>query len=104
MSNDLERVRDNQARMRLEIDLDGGETAFAAYEIVPGAMRFHHTVVPQSHGGKGIGTTLIKAAIALARKNGRTIIPICPFFRAYFRKHPDEMDIIGAEHRHLVEG
>ena len=103
MDNFLEPARDNRGRMRLEIDLGDGETAFAAYQLSPGALRFHHTVVPEGHGGKGIGTALVRAAIALARESGLKIVPVCPFVRAYFRKHPDEMGIVQASHRHLVE-
>ena len=103
MSDNPDAVFDNKPRKRLEIALGGGERAFAAYELEDGAIRFHHTVVPESHGGRGIGTRLIKAAIAHAREADRKIIPICPFFQAYFRKHREEADIVAADYRHLVE-
>jgi predicted GNAT family acetyltransferase len=31
------------------------------------------------------------------------VIPICPFFRAYLKKHPEEQDLVQPEHRHLIE-
>ena len=81
-------VRDNQERHRFEIDLGDGEYAFAAYNLLPGAIRFYHTEVPESHGGQGLGTALIRAGLAAARERGLKVIPICPFFAAYLRNHP----------------
>jgi uncharacterized protein len=96
-------VRDNPAHSRFEIDLGDGEYAFAAYNLLPGAIRFYHTVVPESHGGQGLGTLLIKAGLAAARERGLKVIPICPFFRAYLKKHAEEQDLVDPEHRNLIE-
>jgi uncharacterized protein len=96
-------VHDNPARHRFEIDLGDGEYAFAAYNLLPGAIRFYHTVVPQSHGGQGLGTALIRAGLSAARERGLKVIPICPFFAAYLRNHPEEQDLVDSAHRHLVE-
>ena len=95
-------VVDNMARHRFEIDLGDGEFAFAAYNLLPGAIRFYHTEVPESHGGQGLGTMLIEAGLAAARERGLKVIPICPFFRAYLKKHPEQQDIIDPEHLNLV--
>lgn len=96
-------VIDNPTRNRFEIDLGDGEYAFAAYNLLPGAIRFYHTVVPESHGGQGLGTALIKAGLSAARERGLKVIPICPFFRAYLKKHAEEQDLVPPEHRHLIE-
>lgn len=95
-------VLDNLSRHRFEIDLGNGEVAFAAYNLLPGAIRFYHTVVPESHGGQGLGTALIKAGLAAARERGLKVIPICPFFAAYLRKHPEEQDIVDPAHFDLI--
>ena|SRR5687767_3990138 len=95
-------VTDNPARHRFEIDLGGGELAFAAYNLLPGAIRFYHTVVPESHGGQGLGTALIEAGLAAARLRGLEVIPVCPFFAAYLRKHPEQQDLVPPEQRHLI--
>lgn len=96
-------VVDNPEHHRFEIDLGGGEVAFAAYNLLPGTIRFYHTVVPESHGGKGLGTALIKAGLAAARARGLKVIPTCPFFRAYLKKHPDEQDIVDPAHFYLLQ-
>ena len=96
-------ARDNPERHQFEIDLGGGEYAYAKYNLLPGAIRFYHTVVPESHGGQGLGTALIKAGLASARERGLNVIPICPFFRAYLTKHAEEQDLVPPEHRNLIE-
>ena len=96
-------VIDNPARHRFEIDLGDGEFAFAQYNLLPGAIRFYHTVVPDSHSGQGLGTALIRAGLAASRERGLKLIPICPFFAAYLRKHPEEQDLVPPEHRHLID-
>lgn len=96
-------VRDNVEHSRFEIDLGDGEYAFAAYNLLPGAIRFYHTVVPESHAGQGLGTALIKAGLAAARERGLKVIPICPFFRAYLQKHVDEQDIVDPDHLYLTQ-
>jgi len=95
-------VRDNPDRNQFEIDLGDGEFAYAKYNLLPGAIRFYHTVVPESHGGQGLGTALIKASLAAARERGLRVIPICPFFRAYLKKHPEEQDIVDPAHLNLL--
>jgi len=96
-------IRDNVEHHRFEIDLGDGEFAFAAYNLLPGAIRFYHTVVPESHGGQGLGTALIRAGLAAARERGLKVIPICPFFRAYLKKHVDEQDIVDPDHLYLLQ-
>jgi predicted GNAT family acetyltransferase len=96
-------VTDNPDRNQFQIDLGGGEYAYAKYNLLPGAIRFYHTVVPESHGGQGLGTALIKAGLAAARERHLKVIPICPFFRAYLKKHPEEQDIVDPAHRNLIE-
>ena len=96
-------IRDKVDKQQFEIDLGNGELAFAAYNLLPGKSRFYHTVVPESHGGQGLGTALIKAGLAAARERGLKVIPTCPFFRAYLINHPDEQDIVDPDHLYLLQ-
>ena len=102
MENARPVIRDNVDQHRFEIDLGDGEFAFAAYDLLPGAIRFYHTLVPESHGGQGLGTALIEACLRAARERGLKVIPTCPFFRAYLKKHPDEQEIVDPDHLYLV--
>ena len=46
---------------------------------------------------------MVRAGLAVARHRGLKVIPICPFFAAYLRKHPEEQDLVPPEHRHLID-
>src|SRR5262245_16872940 len=95
-------VRDNPARHRFEVDLGDGLFAFAAYILSDGKITFTHTDVPASHEGQGLGTMLIKAGLAAARERGLNVIPLCPFFAAYFRKHPEVQDLLDRSYREIL--
>ena len=86
-------VVDNPARHRFELEADG-HIAFAAYEREDGIITFTHTIVPGALQGRGIGSTLIKAALAAVRAEGLKVVPECPFVRAYIEKHPEEQDLV----------
>ena len=87
-------VRDNPAEHRFEIDLGDGSFAIAQYTLPEGKIMFTHTEVPPEHEGKGLGTMLIRFALQSARERGLKVIPICPFFAAYIRKHDEEQDLL----------
>lgn len=87
-------VRDNPARHRFEIDLGDGTFAVAEYTLPAGKIMFTHTEVPPAHEGQGLGTLLIRRALASARERGLKVIPICPFFAAYIGKHAKEQDLL----------
>ncbi|MCO6386322.1 GNAT family N-acetyltransferase [Aliihoeflea sp. 40Bstr573] len=53
-----------------------------------------HTEVPEAFRGQGVGLKLVERAVADARDDGRTIIPLCPFAAAQFRKHPEWADTL----------
>ena len=92
-------IRDNPDRNRFEADLSDGSAAFAAYMLEPGKIILTHTEVPPQHEGKGIGTALIRFALAAARERGLEVVPLCPFFAAYIAKHPEEQDLLGPKWR-----
>jgi len=87
-------VRDNADRHRFEIGLGDGSLAIAQYRVANGKITFTHTEVPPEHEGKGIGSALIRFALASARERGLKVIPICPFFAAYMKEHREEQDLL----------
>jgi predicted GNAT family acetyltransferase len=95
-------VRDDPERRRLEIDLGGGSLAIAEYTLPAGKIMFTHTEVPPEHEGKGVGSALIRFGLGLARKCGLQVIPICPFFAAYIKKHPEEQDLLDPAYHRIL--
>lgn len=53
-----------------------------------------HTMVEPAFSGQGVGNSLIVAAINYARTHSTKIIPLCPFAKSYFTKHPSEVQDI----------
>ena len=94
-------VRDNPELHRFEADL-GDSVAVAVYTLMPGKIMFTHTEVPPAHEGQGIGTALIRAGLASARERGLKVIPTCPFFASYMRKHAEEQDLLESYYRKVL--
>jgi uncharacterized protein len=80
-------VIDNREASRFELAIDG-QTAFLNYERTPDALRLIHTEVPEAFRGRGFGEMLVKAALEAGRADGLGIVAVCPFVRAYLRRHP----------------
>jgi len=80
-------MTDNAAQSRLELDVDG-YVAFLEYERTPNTLTLIHTEVPAEIRGRHIADRLVETAVALARSEGRRLVVICPFARAYLRRHP----------------
>jgi predicted GNAT family acetyltransferase len=87
-------VRDNKARSRFELDVEGG-LAFANYRDTPAAVIITHTETPPALRGHGIASQLIEGALALIRADGRKVIAGCGFVVDYLRKHPEYADMVG---------
>jgi predicted GNAT family acetyltransferase len=95
-------VRDNVEKHRFEIDLGDGSLAIAQYTLREGKIMFTHTEVPPAHEGKGLGTLLIRSALASARERELKVIPTCPFFAAYIKKHSEEQDLLDPASREVL--
>jgi predicted GNAT family acetyltransferase len=81
-------VTDNSTKNRFEISVNG-ETAFLLYERTDDALTLIHTEVPAVLRGLHLGETLVEAALQSGRSAGLRIIAVCPFVRAYMRRHSE---------------
>jgi predicted GNAT family acetyltransferase len=98
MSKPTYAIRDNIEKHRFEADLGDGSFAIAEYNLLHGKIVFTHTEVPPAHEGQGIGSSLIRFALASARERSLQVIPICPFF-AYIKKHEEVQDLLDPAYR-----
>jgi len=89
----MSEVRNNAALNRFELDVDGG-VAVAYYRAAPGRITVTHTEVPSAVRGRGVGSTLVKGALELARAQGLKVASRCPFVSAYLGKHPEFSDLL----------
>jgi hypothetical protein len=88
----------NEQTHRFEVTLEG-ETAFAEYSLLKGALVLPHTVVPPAFEGKGVGSALAKTALGYARDHDLKVRPFCPFIAGYIKKHPEWQDLLEPEFR-----
>jgi predicted GNAT family acetyltransferase len=87
-------VTDNLAKQRYETQL-GEAVAFLTYRDRPDGVRvLVHTEVPPAFEGRGIGGRLVKSALDAARRDGRRVVPQCPFVRSYIERHPEYADLV----------
>ncbi len=92
-------IINNSQKHRFEADLGDGSLAVAEYELASNKITFTHTKVPAAHEGHGIGSALVRFALNFARQNHLLVIPICPFFATYIRKHAEERDLLDPDYR-----
>lgn len=60
----------------------------------PHLISADHTEAPDSLRGTGAAAALVAHMIEDARTNGFRIIPICPYVRAQYERHPDWQDVM----------
>lgn len=53
-----------------------------------------HTEVPDAMRGRSVGQALVRRAVEDARAERRFIVPLCPFAKAQFSRHPDWQDVL----------
>ena len=53
-----------------------------------------HTIVDPGLKGLGVGGALASRVVADARADGVTVDPICPYFLAPAKKHPEWHDVV----------
>jgi predicted GNAT family acetyltransferase len=86
--SDTAQVVDDQAGSRFEFAADG-QLAELRYRRNGDRFVLLHTSVPPKLEGRGIGGQLVLAAIGKAAAGGLTVVPLCPFARAWLERHPE---------------
>ena len=82
-------VRDNREELRYELVREGEVLGFLLYRIEPESVVLVHTDVDPAYEGQGLGSVLVKGALDDLRERGVRAVPLCPFVRAYIRRHPE---------------
>lgn len=96
-------VVDRPGEHRYELRADGRVVGAAVYRRLGDRVVFTHTEVPESVGGRGLGSRLVRAALDDVRQQGAHVVPRCPFVAGWIRRHPDYSDLVAAPDRSLLE-
>ncbi len=89
-------VVNNEAGHRYEAWMGEVLAAYSQYTLDDdGIIAFTHTQVADAFEGKGLATTLIRAALDDVRAGGaRKVRPLCPFVERFIARHEDYQDLL----------
>ena len=90
-------VRDNPSAHRFEVWVGDRLAGFAKYRHVDGnTWAFDHTEVGPPFEGRGLADRLVTAALDDVRARGGSVLPYCPYVRAWLGRHPAYVDLVPA--------
>lgn len=86
---------DGERRGRYVARIDGidAEAEITFTHPKAGVLSANHTGVPDAMAGRGVAGALLNFMLEDARANGFKIIPICPYVRGQYAKHPEWADL-----------
>jgi hypothetical protein len=85
--------------------LAGQEVGFSEVDpIGKEALLIKHTEINPGHEGKGFGGQLVRHMLEDAKRQGRSVIPICPYSAAWIKKHPEYMEYVRPSYRSVLAG
>ncbi|MEM9616649.1 MAG: GNAT family N-acetyltransferase [Pseudomonadota bacterium] len=95
MSNDSDIKRtESETKGRYVVRIDGAEAELTYSRAGETRIIIDHTHVPETLKGRGIGVMLVSRAVEDARAEGKKIIPLCPFAKMQFGRHPEWGDVL----------
>ena len=71
-----------------------GEAELTFSRASPTLVIADHTSAPNSMRGTGVAKALVERLIADARAQGFKIIPLCPYVRSQYERHPEWSDVM----------
>lgn len=85
---------DGPSRGRYVAIVDGVEAELTYSRMSPHSIIADHTGVPEALKGKGVGKALVEYLIADSRATETKIVPLCPFVKAQYQRHPEWSDVM----------
>lgn len=99
------RVLDNDDDSRYEVEEDRRLAGFAQYRLRPDRITVFHAEIRPEFQGRGLADRLAQETLEDIRRRGLVVVPTCPFFAAFIRKHPDEfLDLVPERLRNRLIG
>lgn len=66
----------------------------AEYQVAKTLVVFTHTEVDPGFEGQGVGGRLVREALDDVRSRGLSVLPLCPFVKAWIGRHPEYHDLV----------
>jgi uncharacterized protein len=79
---------------RFELRLPEGTAQLRYRQRNDGTLILLHTEVPASLQGHGVAARLARESLDYARAHKLSVLPVCPFVRAYIERHPEFSDLV----------
>ncbi|MGQ4913774.1 MAG: GNAT family N-acetyltransferase [Candidatus Asgardarchaeia archaeon] len=79
---------------RFFIKLARGKASYLKYSLEGNVMAIDSTYTPEEFRGRGLAARLMREAIKFARENNYKIKPNCSYAVHYFKKHPEDKDLL----------
>ncbi len=86
-------VTDNPAACRFEL-AEAGQVVFADYRREAGRLIIPHVEAPVALRGTGAAGRLMEGVLAVARRDGLSVVPLCGYAAAYIRRHRRHHDLL----------
>lgn len=74
---------------RYEIRVGDSRAGFTEFVDSGDQRIFFHTEIDDQFSGRGLASTLIRAALEDTTAHAKRIVPICPFVAGFIEKHHD---------------
>jgi uncharacterized protein len=91
-------ILDDRTAHRYSLQV-GDQTAVVLYNHTAGGLMITETIVPEALEGEGIASRMARHVLEDIRARGLLVLPTCPFFAGYLRKHRDYADIVHPGYR-----
>lgn len=85
------KVIHDREKARFEVNADLHK-AVLEYKATSRKIYLIHTGVPKELEGRGIAASLASAALKYAKETGLETVIICPYVKAYVKRHPEVLE------------
>jgi predicted GNAT family acetyltransferase len=85
---------DGPSKGRYWMVVDGVEAEMTYSRAGEGILIIDHTGVPDALRGRKVGEKLVRQAVEDARREGVSIVPLCPFAKALIGRRPEWQDVL----------
>ncbi|MDE0701827.1 MAG: GNAT family N-acetyltransferase [Acidimicrobiaceae bacterium] len=89
-------VRNNPARQRYELIVEGRIASVADYQLDGTIVVVPHVETDPSLRGRGLADRLMRGMLDDLRTNEQSILPLCGFAAAFIRDHPEDADLLAS--------